>query len=218
MIPEERVLTVPTSMFHGLGHFQGFSRDVERYLPRLFDLAQLRWTPRGQAELDPELKQLIAYVIFTHTDVDGVVQVFHYVRGGGGGESRLHRKRSVGIGGHISTLDAATADGTRHGGNTNGMEIYESGLARELSEEVRIGTEILNRRIVGLINDDESEVGRVHLGVVHRFECREPKVEPNETELVASGFVPVADLLADPDGMETWSAICLAAIFPTPDA
>ncbi|MDD3468510.1 MAG: phosphoesterase [Thermoguttaceae bacterium] len=201
-LPEEFVLTVPTSVFHQVGYFQGFCKKTAPYLAGLFDPTQLRYTPRSAAEITPELKQLIAYVIFTYTSPDGEIQVFQYVRGGGG-ESRLHRKRSIGIGGHISSLDAAPA----------AFDTYTTGLARELEEEVQIGTEILSREIVGLINDDLTEVGKVHLGVVHRFECREPKVRPNETEIVESGFIPVKQLLVDTEGMETWSAICLKAIF-----
>ncbi len=202
-LPEEFVLTVPTTIFHQVGYFQGFCKETAPYLTGLFDPAQLRYTPRSVAEMTPELKQLIAYVIFTYTAPDGKIHVFQYVRGGGGGESRLHRKRSVGIGGHISSLDAAPV----------AFDTYTTGLARELEEEVQIGTEILSREMVGLINDDLTEVGKVHLGVVHRFECREPNVRPNETDLIESGFVPVEQLLADTEGMETWSAICLKAIF-----
>src|SRR4029077_9979119 len=36
-VAEERVLVVPTSRFHALGHFQGFSADMGRYLPALLD-------------------------------------------------------------------------------------------------------------------------------------------------------------------------------------
>ena len=207
-IPEEFVLTVPTSVFHQIGYFQGFCADASKYLLGLFDPALMRYTARSLAEVDPELKQLIAYVIFTYTDPTGEVYVFRYVRGGGMGESRLHRKQSVGIGGHISSLDQSAI----------AADTYRTGLERELLEEVKIETEILSRQIVGLINDDQTEVGTVHLGVVHRFECREPRVTPNETELLESGFVPVKRLLADTEGMETWSAICLKAIFQDADS
>ena len=82
--------------------------------------------------------------------------MFQYTRGSGQGEGRLHRKRSVGIGGHISAVDVG-ADGS---GNP-----YEEGMRRELDEEVSIDSPYASR-CVGLINDDVSEVGRVHLGVV----------------------------------------------------
>jgi predicted NUDIX family phosphoesterase len=66
---------------------------------------------------------------------------------------------------------------------------------------------------VGLINDDQTEVGQVHLGIVHVFDVEQPTVEPRESELISCGFRPVAELLADTTGFETWSSICLEAIF-----
>ncbi len=68
-------------------------------------------------------------------------------------------------------------------------------------------------RCVGLINDDETEVGKVHLGVVHVFDVETPDVLPRETEIIDAGFRPVAELLADLEGFESWSRICLQALF-----
>jgi predicted NUDIX family phosphoesterase len=78
----ERVLVVPTELFHRLGHFQGFSAEVERYLPTLFDPAHTSYRPRGEVEQDPSYKQLIPYVIFRHRSPSGV-ELFQYQRGKG---------------------------------------------------------------------------------------------------------------------------------------
>ena len=153
-------------------------------------------------EHDPSFKQLIPYVIFRHCDAAGRETVFQYTRGTGQGEGRLHRKRSVGIGGHISAIDAA-ADG----GNP-----YEEGMRREMEEEVAIDTPY-SARCVGLINDDQTEVGRVHLGVVHVFDVERPAVHPRESEIIECGFRPVEEILADMTGFETWSQICMKAMF-----
>ena len=85
-------------------------------------------------------------------------------------------------------------------------------LRRELEEEVIINT-AYRGRMAGLINDDESEVGRVHLGVVHLLDVDRPAVEPRESEIIDAGFRPVGELLADMDRFETWSQICLKALF-----
>ena len=111
-VAEERVLVVPTSRFHELGHFQGFSADMGRYLPALLDGDDLAYRPRGEMEQDPSFKQLIPYVVFRYIDSADAVHVFQYTRGGGQGEKRLHAKRSVGIGGHISTLDLDNINAT----------------------------------------------------------------------------------------------------------
>ncbi len=200
----ERVLVVPTELFHGLGHFQGCNADVDRYLGELLDPKNTTYRPRHEVENDPSFKQLIPYVIFCYSDASAGQSVFQYTRGTGQGEGRLHSKRSVGIGGHISITDATGAGGP-----------YDQGMRRELEEEVAINTPYTDHR-VGLINDDETEVGRVHLGVVHRFQVERPAVEPRESEIIESGFRPVDELLADLDGFETWSRICLEAMFGRP--
>jgi predicted NUDIX family phosphoesterase len=66
---------------------------------------------------------------------------------------------------------------------------------------------------VGMINDDQTDVGRVHLGVVYLFDVERPDVRPNETDIIECGFRPVADILADLEGFETWSQICIRALF-----
>lgn len=202
----ERVLVIPTAVFHRLGYFQGFTREVNRYLPDLFSAEHISYQPRSQAEQDPNFKQLIPYVVFRHRDSAGRESVFQYTRGTGQGEGRLHRKRSVGIGGHISSIDAD---------NRLSGDPYKEGMRRELEEEVQIDTPY-HAECVGLINDDLTEVGRVHLGVVHLFDVERPAVQPRESEIVECGFRPIDEMLADLSGFETWSQICLKAMFGEP--
>src|SRR5689334_273394 len=71
-VAEERVLVVPTKRFHALGHFQGFTADMSRYLPALLEGDDLSYRPRGEMEQDPSFKQLIPYMLFRYTDSDGV--------------------------------------------------------------------------------------------------------------------------------------------------
>jgi len=202
-VHQERVLVVPTEAFCRLGYFQGFSSEADRYLDALLTAEYVQFRPRGEVESDPSFKQLIPYVVFLHKAPDGD-QVFQYTRGKGMGEGRLHRKHSVGIGGHISADDVAEG--------TAAEDVYHEGLRRELEEEVQIMTPYTERRI-GLINDDRTEVGSVHLGVVHLFEVEQPEVHPNETDLIECGFRPVAEILADMEGFESWSTISMQAIF-----
>ncbi|NLY01829.1 MAG: phosphoesterase [Rhodopirellula sp.] len=204
----ERVLVVPTELFHRLGHFQGFHHDPQPYLAELLSPEQTSYRPRSEVEQDPGFKQLIPYVILSHRDTGGRCTVFQYTRGTGMGEGRLHKKRSVGIGGHISTVDAG-ADGK--------SKPYEEGMRRELEEEVAIGSPYA-ARCVGLINDDQSDVGRVHLGVVHLFDLERPEVEPREDDILECGFRPVDEMLGDLSAFETWSEICLRALFGTQEA
>lgn len=202
-VQTECVLVVPTAVFHRLGHFQGFSPEADRYLAELLRAEHVSYRPRGEMEQDPSFKQLIPYCIFRHVDADGRQHLFHYRRGAGQGEGRLHSKRSIGIGGHISSCD--------QGGPEN-ADPYAEGLRRELAEEVDVQTEYEELR-VGLINDDLTPVGQVHLGVVHLLDVAQPIVRPRESEILDAGFAPIESLMADLESFETWSQICLTSLF-----
>jgi predicted NUDIX family phosphoesterase len=186
----EQVLVVPTSALREAGLFQGFSDRVDHYLLALLKPEHLRYLPRDEAEHDPEFKQLIPYVVLRHEG-----KVFHYHRAGGG-EARLRAKRSVGIGGHIASVDGAGADA------------YRAGMERELAEEVELPA-VLRERCVGLINDDATPVGQVHLGVVHVLDLAAPAVRCREDGLAGGGFAELGDLRKDREAFETWSRFLL---------
>ncbi|TWT42746.1 phosphoesterase [Botrimarina hoheduenensis] len=205
-VSEEQVLVVPTTELHAIGHFQGFSAEVDRYLKPLLASSALAYRPRSAMEEDPSFKQLIPYVLMRHTDSQGVVWLFTYQRGQGGGESRLRAKRSVGVGGHISTLDANHSQAAADAG------LYRRGLERELAEEVRIEGPY-REQMVGLINDDETPVGLVHLGVVHVFDVESPQVTPCEDDLADARFLPVNEILSQIEHYESWSQIAVRALF-----
>lgn len=197
----EQVLVVPTELFHRLGHFQGFCGEVDRYLSSLLDPAHTSYRPRSEMEGDPGFKQLIPYVIFQYSSPQGPM-LFQYTRGSGQGERRLHAKRSIGVGGHISIQDSQAPAG----------DSYAEGLRRELEEEVRIATPY-TQRCVGLINDDQTDVGRVHLGVVHCFQVERTDVTPREDDLLDAGFRSLEEIRTNLEQFETWSQICLRALY-----
>lgn len=202
-VAEEQILVVPTALFHNLGYFQGFSTDVDRYLPRLLEGDSLEYRPRGEMEEDASFKQLIPYMLFRWTDENGAAHLFEYQRGSGQGERRLHAKHSVGIGGHISTLDAVAG----HLSN-----VYREGMRRELEEEISIETKY-TEQIAGLINDDETPVGKVHLGIVHLCDVETPNISPREADIVDGQFRPVSDILSRIHEFESWSEIAVRALF-----
>jgi predicted NUDIX family phosphoesterase len=192
---DEKVLVFPRSLFGQLGIFQGFNPDVHRYLPVILDAKNNSFLSRAQAETNPDFKQIIPYVVIT----DGQ-SVLHYVRGKKAGEQRLVAKGSVGIGGHINDED--------HTLFAFGLQAFQDAVKREVCEELSIQGEIAPRP-VGLINDDSTEVGRVHFGVVHVLFCRPENVKKNEQVITQMEFVPIADLKARRDQMETWSQLCI---------
>src|SRR5262249_19447985 len=150
---------------------------------------------RSAAETDPSFKQLVPYVVMKWRD-----QLFHYTRGKGGTEARLRALRSVGVGGPISEADAGLFDGP-----------YREAMFREVAEEVHLETEY-TERCIGLINDDTTPVGQVHLGIVHVFELTEPKVRRKELVLTRAGFAAIARLRAEREEFETWSRFVLEVV------
>ncbi len=195
-IAVEQVLVVPTLLFHEVGYFQGFNTNVNHYIKTLLDPQHTSYRPRDEMEQDPSYKQLIPYCIFMYEG-----QIFHYRRSKAQGESRLHSKRSIGVGGHISTLDISDED-----------PAYIVGMKREIEEEIEIAG-AYQQRLIGMLNDDLTEVGKVHLGIVHLFELDQPQVLPREASMIETGFSSPVDLLNELDQFETWSQICLEAVF-----
>lgn len=197
-VANENVLVFPRSLFEQLGAFQGFNPDVNRYLPVILEKKNNHFMPRAKAETDPQFKQIIPYVIIT----DGQ-NILHYVRGKKAGEQRLVAKGSIGIGGHINNEDE-----TLFGRDSFGLEAFQDAVKREVCEELSVQGEF-NARPVGLINDDSTEVGRVHFGVVHIFRCRQEQVSKKEQVITQMEFVPIEQLKAKREQMETWSQLCL---------
>ena len=197
---DERVLVVPSAELDRLGRFQGFSAEAERYITALLVPELMQYRPRSEVEDDPGFKQIIPYVIFRSGEA-----VFCYTRGKSQGEARLHRLRSLGVGGHVSEEDA-------QGGKS--LDAYDAAMRRELDEEVDVLSPGLLRR-VGLINDDSTPVGQVHLGVVHLFEMERPQVAAREEGLAEAGFLPLSQVLTIQQEFETWSQICIDSILRT---
>src|ERR1043166_2490158 len=160
MPTEERVLCFKRQLFEELGVFQGLSLDVKKFLPVVTAPSQITYLNRSEAERDKRYKQLIPYVLVLCQD-----RILRYRRGRGGQETRLHGLYSVGIGGHISEED--------HGLFTNALG-YREGMRREIMEEIAVPE--VNESAVAVINDDSTEVGYVHFGVVHLMRVAQENV------------------------------------------
>ena len=196
--PEENVLVIKRSLFDDLGSFQGLNFEPRKYLDAILSRGNNFFLRRPLAETDPSHKQIIPYVLLAHGD-----RVLFYVRGKKAGEQRLVAKGSIGIGGHMNESDEslfALDDAA-----------YRAGVEREVAEEIAINTKFEDR-IVALLNDDSTEVGQVHLGVVHVFQLAEPKVDKREAMITSLSFLTKDELLARRDSLETWSQICLDSL------
>jgi predicted NUDIX family phosphoesterase len=196
--PGENVLVVRRNLFEQLGSFQGLNFEPENYLNLLLSRGNNFFFPRAQAENDPAYKQIIPYVLLAFQD-----RVLHYVRGKKAGEQRLVAKGSIGIGGHMNESDESLF--------ACDEQAYRAGVEREVNEEIKIDTQFEDR-IVALLNDDTTEVGRVHLGIVHVFRLAQQKVEKREAMITNLAFLTKAELLNRRESLETWSQICVDSL------
>ena len=195
---EENILVVRRELFDRLGSFQGLCFDVEKYLPALLARENNFFTARTAAETNPALKQIIPYVVLVHGET-----VLHYVRGKKGGEQRLVAKGSIGIGGHMNDEDEGLFAFDR--------AAYDAAVQREVGEELRLETGYTNH-LVALLNDDSSEVGQVHLGVVHVFRLESAEVQKGEAMITELQFLNRAQLQARKENLENWSQYCVGEL------
>jgi predicted NUDIX family phosphoesterase len=193
----EEVLVVPRTLLNEIGAFEGIqTAGLDAAIARLLDPANHFFMDRAAAEEDPNHKQLIPYCIFRCGD-----RVLHYTRGKAGGESRLHAKISVGVGGHVNPIDTDA-------GRT-GSDAYHAAVTREIEEELDLPEEHTHR-IIALLNDESNSVGQVHLGIVHLIDLKSDAVASREDALLDLGFTALADLNGSLfERLETWSQFCI---------
>jgi predicted NUDIX family phosphoesterase len=194
----EQVLVVPRALLEEIGTFHGLlTEGIGSAMERLLDPANHFFMDRAEAEEDPTHKQLIPYCVFRHGD-----RILHYTRGKSGGESRLHAKISVGVGGHVNPVD--TGDGK------TGPHAYQAAVDREIEEELDLPGGYA-QRVIALLNDDSNPVGQVHLGIVHLIDLDSDTVASREDALAELGFSSL-DELSGPlfERLETWSQHCIS--------
>lgn len=185
---EEEVLVVPRKE---LEKYIGFRTtdlirdDTDAILDIILD--EGLFLDRKIAESSPRYKQIIPYVLIRHGEAYYLLQRTEKQT-----EARLHHKLSIGIGGHI---------------NPDAPDLIE-GLQKELEEEVDVEGDY-DLTFVGILNDDSTDVGRVHLGAVYVLDTHTGSVEVRETDKMTGRWATRAELAAQREAMETWSQIVL---------
>lgn len=190
-------MCLPTPHVDSIAVAEGFSSIEPTLFERLFVTDAVWLGPRNWLENDEGFRQLVSYVVFRHEN-----RVLIYRRTSKGGESRLHGRWSLGVGGHVNAADLVT--------NADGIDLastLQRACEREIAEEVECGP-IESLETIGLIKETTTNVSRVHLGVVAACWLSQPRIVARDPGLVDVQFVPVGELPAWTDQMETWSA-CL---------
>jgi predicted NUDIX family phosphoesterase len=189
---DELVLVVPTaSVVAELGGGQAWLGIRATGAADLADLIRREgaFRPRSAMEVDPAWKQVIPYPVLRDGDAWYLMK-----RTKAGGDARLHDRFSIGVGGHVNPGDGGL-DGD-----------LSAALRREWHEELVVDF-VPDFRFVGLLNDDTTPVGRVHLGLVVVGDAAGRPVAIRETDKLSGGFVSTADVAAVGDRLETWSRI-----------
>jgi Predicted phosphoesterase (MutT family) len=204
---DEQIIVVRRTLLFGTDNDQDLTfQGTEQRRQKVAELedrmaAHYQVMRRGDAEQDPEFKQPIPYALLRKGD-----RYFSYERLGGGAEQRLHGKLSLGVGGHMNQVD----------GEENFRELLAANLKRELTEELILtGADLSQIRTIGLINDDASEVGRVHIGVLVIVDLPDDCLVTVKEKDKLSGSWRNFSALREKEvyrRMESWSALALDAL------
>src|SRR5260221_4523446 len=155
-----------------------------------------RFEPRVGMESDRSQKQVIPYLVLR----DG--PRYFLMRGTrAGGDARLHDRWSIGIGGHLNPGDGDLA----------------GGLRREWREEVEADF-VPDFELAGLLNDDTTDVGSVHLGAVFLADAAGRTVAIREVKKLTGAFAERGAVGAVREAMETWSRLAFDALGSVPAA
>jgi predicted NUDIX family phosphoesterase len=185
---QEKVLVVPSTIINSLCP-KPFSRNTEGVIDAAIKNAQ--FLARKIAETDFNFKQIIPYVIVRHENRYILMR-----RTTKQTEARLHDKYSIGVGGHINDQDMS-----------KGIEnIIHQGMRREIDEEIHIKSE-RSCELVGVINDNSSEVSRVHMGLVYILTAGSSDFTIVELDNYTASWATVEEMALSYDKMESWTQI-----------
>ena len=181
---DEKILVVPRDKILFDGDFNGIKpADFDFYKNIIDKNKQFLW--RSQMEIDPNFKQVIPYLVFNFED-----KIFLMRRKATSNETRLKSKYSLGIGGHIRQNDI----------ESNNIFDWAN---REFNEEVFYSGK-LKIEPIGLLNYDEDEVGKVHIGFVFLLKGDIDQIKI-KSELQEGNLLTLQECKNFYDGMESWS-------------
>jgi predicted NUDIX family phosphoesterase len=200
-VTDELVLVVPTADLYAEvadgARWLGIRPAAEDVLVELIRRSGA-FRPRAAMEADERWKQVITYPVLRDGDTWFLMQ-----RTRAGGDARLHDRFSIGVGGHVNPDDGGL-DGDLAGA-----------LRREWLEELAVDF-VPEFRFVGLLNDDTTAVGRVHVGLVFEADAEARPVAIRETDKLTGRFVGAAEVEAVANRLETWSRLAFEFLAARP--
>lgn len=177
---EEQILVVKTGIIFGRGKWQGLKTDnLDYYIDLIKNNCEFK--RRGDMENNPSYQQVIPYMLFSYGN-----EFFAYKYIKNAGETRLiNNDYQLGVGGHMNPVDGQQGD------------ILETGMMREWNEEVDFKGKFLQKKLVGIVNDESRPVERVHLGMVYHFVGDSPDIQVRETDKMEGGLFGLGEISRD---------------------
>lgn len=173
MKEDEKVLVVKRNIIFDKGDWQGIKKDnLDYYLDLIKNNYEFK--RRGDVENDSSFQQIIPYIIFSFKN-----KFFLYKYIQGAGEKRLINSYQLGVGGHINLIDENS---------------IEKAATREWQEEVCFKGNILDKKLVGILNDDSSPVEAVHLGIIYHFKGDSSDISVRETDKMEGELVSLEEI------------------------
>jgi len=190
MKENEKILVVARDVIFKNGLWQGIKTDnLDYYLDLIKNNYQFR--KRGEVENDPSWQQIIPYILFSYKNKFFLYQYLEKA-----GEQRLINSYQLGVGGHINLIDIRENE-----------DFLEAAAMREWREEVDYKGELLEKKLVGILNDDTRPVEKVHLGLIYHFAGDGPEISVREKSVIKGELVNLSNLGQYVKNIQGWPPI-----------
>ena len=187
-ITDEKILVVKKNILFAYQVINGLKPiNFSQYQKLIQKHKKFLW--RSKVEDDPNYKQIIPYLVFTHDD-----KFFVMRRKSNASEARLQNKYSLGIGGHVRKEDIKRAN-------------IISWAEREFKEEVKYNGNY-DITPLGILNDESDSVGQVHTGFVFLLQATSGNIQIRD-EHKEGMLVTLDECMTLYNQMENWSKIVL---------
>jgi len=186
---DEQILVVKSDILFKKEKWQGLKIDNLDYYTDLIK-NNCEFKRRGDMENDPSYQQIIPYVVFKCGEK---YFLYRYLKKAG--EQRLINDYILGVGGHINKDDVKP-----------GEDVLEAGRDREWDEEVEYKDK-LDKKLIGILNDDRRPVEAVHLGLVYLFCGDTSNICVKETDKMVGELIDLKEMGEKLEGTEGWAPI-----------
>lgn len=184
------ILCIKSDILFKKGKWNGLkTNDLDYYYKLILEKSEFR--NRRELEEDQDYKQIISRVVLRYKDK------YFLHRQLNKNEKRLNGMCPLPLGGHIEVFDL-----------NKQKDLIQTGLDRELKEEVCIKSNIVNKKFAGLMYiEDGNAVNYVHVGLFYVFDLDGDDVEMIENGLETIGFIDLKYLKEHSKELTYWSRV-----------